>query len=79
MATRRTVNGILVRRFAAHLRRRRLQRGFTLAELGRLVGLSESYVALLEKCRRSPPLHVIEAFARHLKVSDPARLLAKEH
>jgi transcriptional regulator with XRE-family HTH domain len=59
---------------AASLRTQRLQRGFSQETLGRRCGLSVSYVSMLERGHRSPPLDTLEALSNALGVS-PLRLL----
>jgi transcriptional regulator with XRE-family HTH domain len=65
----------LLDRFAANIRRLRAQKGLSQKALAEDVGISVSYVSMLEHGQRSPPLETIERMARALKVR-PAALLA---
>jgi transcriptional regulator with XRE-family HTH domain len=64
----------LLNRFAANIRRLRSQRHFSQKALADRVGVSVSYVSMLERGQRSPPLETIERMARALKVSPVALL-----
>jgi transcriptional regulator with XRE-family HTH domain len=64
----------LLNRFADNVRRLRSKKGFSQKELADTVGISVSYVSMLERGKRSPPLETIEKMARALKVT-PAALL----
>jgi len=57
-----------------HVRRLRSKKGFPQKVLADTVGISVSYVSMLERGKRSPPLETIEKMARALKVT-PAALL----
>lgn len=61
--------------FAANLVSLRAKRKLTQSDLAHEVGISTSYVSMLERGQRSPPLETIEALARALEVP-PQRLLA---
>jgi transcriptional regulator with XRE-family HTH domain len=64
----------LLARFAGNVRRLRSKKGLSQKVLADTVGISVSYVSMLERGLRSPPLETIEKMARALKVS-PAVLL----
>jgi transcriptional regulator with XRE-family HTH domain len=64
----------LLDRFAGNVRRLRSKKGLSQKALADTVGISVSYVSMLERAQRSPPLETIEKMARALKVS-PAALL----
>lgn len=64
----------LLARFAGNVRRLRSRKGLSQKVLADAVGISVSYVSMLERGLRSPPLETIEKMARALKVS-PAALL----
>ncbi len=64
----------LLDRFAGNVRRLRSKKGLSQKALADDVGISVSYVSMLERGMRSPPLETIERMARALKVS-PAALL----
>ena len=65
----------LLNRFAANIRRLRSQKHLSQKALADSVGISVSYVSMLERGQRSPPLETVEKVARALNVS-PAALLA---
>ena len=48
-------------RFAYELRRRRLELGWTQAQLGRRLSATGSYIGMIESMKRRPPLCFIEA------------------
>jgi len=64
----------LLTRFAANIRRLRSQKHLSQQALADSVGISVSYVSMLERGQRSPPLETIEKMARALRVT-PAALL----
>ncbi len=64
----------LLTRFAGNVRRLRLKKKISQKALADKVGISVSYVSMLERGQRSPPLETIEAMARALGVT-PASLL----
>ena len=66
----------LVQRFAANVRRLRAKRNLSQKALAERSGVSVSYVSMLERAQRSPPLETIEKLARALGVP-PATLLGK--
>jgi transcriptional regulator with XRE-family HTH domain len=64
----------LLDRFAGNVRRLRSKKGLSQRALADNIGISVSYVSMLERAQRSPPLETIEKVARALKVP-PAALL----
>jgi transcriptional regulator with XRE-family HTH domain len=64
----------LLGRFAANVRRLRAKKSLSQKALADKVGISVSYVSMLERGQRSPPLETIEKMARALGVP-PATLL----
>jgi transcriptional regulator with XRE-family HTH domain len=62
-------------KFAAHLKFERLRRKLSQETLAGKAGLSVSYISMLERGQRSPPLDTLEALAKALGVS-PASLLS---
>jgi transcriptional regulator with XRE-family HTH domain len=66
----------LLQRFAANVRRLRAKRNLSQKALAERSGVSVSYVSMLERAQRSPPLETIEKLARALGVP-PATLLGK--
>jgi transcriptional regulator with XRE-family HTH domain len=66
----------LLARFAANVRRLRARKGLSQKVLADKVGISVSYVSMLERGQRSPPLETIEKMARALGVP-PHSLLGK--
>ena len=64
----------LLDRFAGSVRRLRSKKGLSQKALADTIGISVSYVSMLERGQRSPPLETIEKMARALKVT-PASLL----
>ena len=71
--TRRTAT--LSQKFAAHLKSERLRRKLSQETLAGKAGLSVSYISMLEREQRTPPLDTLEALARALGVS-PASLIS---
>ena len=65
----------LLDRFAGNVRRLRSKKGLSQRALADTIGISVSYVSMLERAQRSPPLEMIEKMVRALKVT-PAALLA---
>ncbi len=61
--------------FAANLQRLRHRQRLSQFALAERTGISVSYVSMLERGQRSPPLETIEALARSLDVP-PTKLLA---
>jgi transcriptional regulator with XRE-family HTH domain len=66
----------LLQRFAANVRRLRAKRNLSQKALAERSGVSVSYVSMLERAQRSPPLETIEKLARALGVP-PSTLLGK--
>lgn len=66
----------LLQRFAANVRRLRARKKLSQKALAERTGVSVSYVSMLERGQRSPPLETIEKLARALGVP-PATLLGK--
>ena len=64
----------LLDRFAGSVRRLRSKKGLSQKALADTIGISVSYVSMLERGQRSPPLETVEKIARALKVT-PAALL----
>lgn len=65
----------LLTRFANNVRRLREKKKFSQKALADKVGISVSYVSMLERGQRSPPLETIEKMAKALGVP-AASLLA---
>ena len=65
----------IVRRFAARLRRLRLERGLTQVELARRAKVAQSYVGRLESARSAPGIDLVERLADALGVA-PEELTA---
>jgi len=64
----------LLTRFASNVRRIRTKKQLSQKALADKVGISVSYVSMLERGQRSPPLETIEKVAKALSVP-PASLL----
>ncbi len=64
----------LLTKFAGNVRRLRARKRLSQKALADRVGISVSYVSMLERGQRSPPLETVEKMARALGVS-PASLL----
>ena len=64
----------LLSRFAANVRRLRAKKRMSQKALADKIGISVSYVSMLERGQRSPPLETIEKMAKALGVT-PANLL----
>ena len=58
----------LLTRFAGNVRRLRAKKGLSQKALADKVGISVSYVSMLERGQRSPPLETIEKVAKALSV-----------
>jgi transcriptional regulator with XRE-family HTH domain len=65
---------LLTRRFAANVQRLRSKKKLSQKALADKIGISVSYVSMLERGQRSPPLETIEKMAKALGVT-PANLL----
>ncbi len=64
----------LLTRFAGNVRRLRAKKKLSQKSLADKVGISVSYVSMLERGQRSPPLETVEKMAKALGVT-PANLL----
>ena len=64
----------LLDRFAANVHRLRSQRKLSQKALADKIGFSISYVSMLERGQRSPPLETIEKLAKALGVAPTALL-----
>jgi transcriptional regulator with XRE-family HTH domain len=64
----------LLTRFAANVRKLRAKKSLSQKALADKIGISVSYVSMLERGQRSPPLETIEKMAKALGVT-PANLL----
>ncbi len=64
----------LLTRFAGNVRKLRSRKKLSQMALADTVGISVSYVSMLERGQRSPPLETIEKMAKALGVT-PANLL----
>jgi transcriptional regulator with XRE-family HTH domain len=65
----------LADRFSSNLRSERLRRRLSQETLAAKAGLSVSYISMLERGQRAPPLDTLEALAKALAVS-PTSLLS---
>jgi transcriptional regulator with XRE-family HTH domain len=65
----------LLDRFATNVRRYRAKKKLSQKALADRIGISVSYVSMLERGQRSPPLETIEKLAKALGVP-PGSLLA---
>ncbi|MEI7705723.1 MAG: helix-turn-helix transcriptional regulator [Deltaproteobacteria bacterium] len=75
MAKTKTRRASLSEKFAANLKSERIRRKLSQEILAKKAGLSVSYISMLERGQRSPPLDTLEALAKALSVS-PASLIA---
>jgi transcriptional regulator with XRE-family HTH domain len=64
----------LAQKFGHNLKQERARRKLSQLDLSRRAGVSVSYVSMLERHQRSPPLDTVERIARALKVA-PTTLL----
>jgi len=64
----------LLARFASNVRRLREKKKLSQKALADKVGISVSYVSMLERGQRSPPLETIEKMAKALGVPPPSLL-----
>jgi len=64
----------LLTRFAGNVRRMRAKKKLSQKALADKVGISVSYVSMLERGQRSPPLETIEKMAKALGVPPGALL-----
>jgi transcriptional regulator with XRE-family HTH domain len=65
----------LADRFSSNLRSERLRRRLSQETLAAKAGLSVSYISMLERGQRAPPLDTLEALAKALAVP-PTSLLS---
>lgn len=65
----------LADKFCANLKSERLRRRMSQETLAGKAGLSVSYISMLERGQRTPPLDTLQSLARALSVS-PASLIA---
>ena len=65
----------LVSKFAANLRAARFRKKLSQQSLAEAAGLSTSFISMLEREQRSPPLDTLEQLAKALGVP-PVSLLA---
>ena len=65
----------LAEKFALNLKSERLRRKLSQETLAGKAGLSVSYISMLERGQRAPPLDTLEALAKALGVG-PASLIA---
>ena len=65
----------LADKFAANLKSERLRRKLSQETLASKAGLSVSYISMLERGQRAPPLDTLESLAKALSVS-PTSLLS---
>jgi transcriptional regulator with XRE-family HTH domain len=59
----------MLTRFAGNVRKLRSKKGLSQRALADAVGISVSYVSMLERGQRSPPLDTVERMARAFRVS----------
>ena len=69
-----TIGMNLLSRFASNVRRLREKKKLSQKALADKVGISVSYVSMLERGQRSPPLETIEKMAKALGVPPPSLL-----
>lgn len=58
----------LSKTFASNIVEIRAARGLSQSEMAAKVGVSTSYISMLEREQRSPPLEMVEQFAKALKM-----------
>lgn len=61
---------------SANLKAERRRRKLSQAALAKKAGLCVSYISMLERGERSPPLNTLEQLAKVLRVSAPSLLVA---
>ena len=64
----------LAQRFSYNLKHQRQRKRLSQTQLGRRAGVSTSYVSMLERNQRTPPLETLEKIAKALQVR-PVKLL----
>lgn len=65
----------LLKKFSSNVKTARVAQGLSQSALATKVGLSVSYISMLERGQRSPPLETVEKLSKGLKIP-PATLLA---
>ena len=65
----------LADKFSVNLRNERLRRKYSQEALAAKAGLSVSYISMLERGQRTPPLDTLEALSKALGVG-PASLIS---
>lgn len=73
--TKKTRAASLSEKFAANLKSERLRRKLSQETLAGKAGLSVSYISMLERGQRTPPLDTLESLSKALGVS-PASLIS---
>ena len=73
--TKKTRTASLSDKFAANLKSERLRRKLSQETLAGKAGLSVSYISMLERGQRTPPLDTLEALSKALGVG-PASLIS---
>jgi transcriptional regulator with XRE-family HTH domain len=58
----------LAKRFAQNMKHERRRRRLSQIQLSKRAGVSTSYVSMLERSQRTPPLETLEKIARALHV-----------
>lgn len=64
----------LAEKFSTNMKHERQRKRLSQSQLSRRAGVSTSYVSMLERNQRTPPLETLERIARALKVP-PTKLL----
>jgi transcriptional regulator with XRE-family HTH domain len=64
----------LAERFSHNMKQERRRKRLSQTQLGRRAGVSTSYVSMLERNQRTPPLDTLEKIAKALQVR-PVQLL----
>ncbi|HSB19825.1 MAG TPA: helix-turn-helix transcriptional regulator [Anaeromyxobacteraceae bacterium] len=64
----------LSERFSHNMKQERRRRRLSQTQLGKRAGVSTSYVSMLERNQRTPPLDTLEKIARALQIR-PVQLL----
>lgn len=64
----------LSERFSHNMKQERRRKRLSQTQLGRRAGVSTSYVSMLERNQRTPPLDTLEKIARALQIR-PVQLL----
>ena len=74
-ASKKTRAASLSEKFAVNLKSERLRRKLSQETLAKKAGLSVSYISMLERGQRTPPLDTLESLSKALAVS-PASLIS---